>query len=156
MSGPPGDFRLEHDSWGKLILVAGGQRHVGVSPMRAFPVSDPEHWISICAADGQEILEIENLADLPAELRQSLEDELAQREFIPIIRRIVSATRDEPSHWVVETDRGPTRFQVNSEDDIRRIEPFTASILDAHAVRYLIPDVRRLDGPSQRILEHFW
>jgi hypothetical protein len=156
MSSAAGDFRLEHDAWGQLILVtADGQRHIGVMPVRAFPVTDPEHWISICAADGHEILTVENSADLPPDVRQAIEDDLAQREFTPIIRRILSASHDEPLQWVVETDRGRTCFQINGEDDVRRIEPCTASILDSHAVRYLIPDVRRLDGASRRLLAYF-
>ena len=55
----------------------------------------------------------------------------------------------------METDRGPSTFQLNSEDDVRRIEPDQASIVDSHGVRYLIRDVRRLDATSRRILDHF-
>lgn len=150
------DFRLDHDAWGSLILVGvDGQRQAGIVPIRAFPVTDPEHWISICDAEGHEILTIENLSSLRPEVRSMLEDEMAQREFIPIIQRIISATQDEPSQWVVETDRGQTAFQLNSEDDVRRIEPDGASIVDSHAIRYLIPDVRRLEAHSRRVLDHF-
>jgi len=55
----------------------------------------------------------------------------------------------------VETDRGRTTFQLNSEDDVRRIEPDQASIVDTHGIRYLIMSVRELDGASRRILEYF-
>ena len=54
-----------------------------------------------------------------------------------------------------ETDHGPSTFQINSEEDVRRLEPHQASILDSHGVRYLIRDVRRLDAASRRILDHF-
>lgn len=150
------DFRLEHDSWGQLVLIdAEGVRQAGVVAVRAFPVSDPGHWASILNAEGHEILHIQDLASLPPDVRQILEEELARREFIPVIRRILSATPEEPSHWCVETDRGIVSFEVNSEDDIRRIEPFQASVLDSHAIRYLIADIRRLDASSLRILDHF-
>ena len=72
-----------------------------------------------------------------------------------MIRRILSATHHEPSDWTVETDRGRTSFQLNNEDDVRRIEPDQASILDSHGIRYLITSVRKLDSGSRRILEHF-
>jgi hypothetical protein len=148
--------RLSHDPWGQLIMETDdGQRFSGVVPVRAFPISDPDHWISICNAHGQEILRIDDIHDLPAEVRTTLETELAHREFVPVIRTILSATQQEPSDWLVETDRGRTAFQLNSEDDVRRIEPDQASIVDVHGVRYLITSVRGLDSDSRRILEHF-
>jgi hypothetical protein len=154
--GWPLGFRLEHDSWGRLVLVdAAGGRQAGVTPVRAFPISDPSRWLAICDAEGHEILPIDDLAALPADVRQVLEAELARREFVPVIRRIVSAAPEEPSAWRVETDRGPTSFQVNTEEDVRRLGPHQASILDSHGIRYLIPDIRRLDGASRRLLEHY-
>ena len=148
--------RLEFDPWGQLVLeTSDGQRFTGVVPARAFPVSDPHHWISICDSQGHEILAIEDIQKLPEKLRTALETELAHREFVPVIARIVSATTEEPSDWVVETDRGRTAFQLNSEDDVRRIEPDQASIVDSHGIRYLVPDVRKLDPASRRKLDHF-
>jgi hypothetical protein len=149
-------FQLEYDPWGQLVLTgAEGRREVGVTAARAFPISDPEHWISICDARGHEILCIEDLRAVPLEVRGVLVEELSRREFVPVIQRIVSATPEEPSQWCVETDRGPTEFQVGNEDDVRRIEPHQASVLDSHGIRYLVPDVRRLDAASRRLLEHF-
>jgi hypothetical protein len=88
-------------------------------------------------------------------VRNTLELELSQREFVPVIRRIISATQHEPSDWSVETDRGPTEFQLNSEDDVRRLDPDQASIVDANGIRYLVTSVRGLDHGSRRILECF-
>ena len=149
-------FTLERDAWGQIALTdSGGQRFVGVAISRAFPISDPGRWISLCDAQGHEIVCVENLSDVPPGIRAMLEEELSQREFVPLVTRIFSATKEEPSQWKVQTDRGTTTFQINSEDDVRRLEPHQASILDSHSVRYLIPDVRRLDATSRRILDHF-
>jgi hypothetical protein len=152
----PQNFELQRDAWGRLVLVdAAGSREVGVVPARAFPISDPEHWVSICDAAGHEILMIEALADVPARPRRALQDALAQREFVPVILKIDSATPEEPSHWQVQTNRGQTSFQVSSEEDVRRIEPARASVVDSHGIRYWIPDIRRLDAGSRRLLDHF-
>ena len=149
-------FALEHDARGRLVVCdAEGVRHAGAVPVRAFPVSDPTHWISICDAEGHEILCIDDLTKLPPPLRTILENELARREFIPAIQRIVSATFEEPSQWCVETDRGPVSFRVGSDEDVRRIDPHQASVVDSHGIRYLIPDIRQLDSDSRRFLEHF-
>src|SRR5438034_1106543 len=82
--------------------------------------------------------------------------ELAGREFLPTVQRIkhISGT-SEPCEWQVETDRGPTRFVLKSEDDVRRVAPHRAIITDADGVRYLVSDSRRLDAFSQRMMERY-
>ena len=148
--------RLDYDPQGQLVMeIDDGRKFTAVVPVRAFPISDPDHWISICDCQGQEILCINDIRNLPPDLRKTVELELSQREFVPVIRRILSATLHEPSDWLVETDRGRTTFQLSSEDDVRRIEPDQASICDSHGIRYLIASVRGLDGGSRRILEYF-
>ena len=148
--------RLQRDPWGTLIMTTDdGQTFTGIAPVRAFPISDPDHWISLCDEHGQEIVCIDDIGSLAADMRKTIEQELSQREFVPVIRRILSATHHEPSDWTVETDRGRTSFQVNNEDDVRRLDADQASIVDGHGIRYLIKSVRKLDSGSRRILEHF-
>lgn len=153
----PCGFGLLHDAWGRLVLIdAEGERHVEVTPVRAFPLSDREHWISICDAEGNELVSIEDAASLPEQVRQVLEDDLAQREFLPVLRRIVRVFgSSEPCEWDVETDRGRTRFVLKSEDDVRRLGPHRAIIVDAQGVRYLVTDARALDAASRRVLEQY-
>jgi hypothetical protein len=150
-------FSLDRDAWGRLVLIdTNGRRHVGVDPVRAFPISDPAHSISLCDAEGREVAFIEILADLPAPVRQLLETELAQREFVPVIERILRVSSDiSPSDWEVETDRGRTEFTLNNDDDVRRLGPHRALLIDTRGIRYLIPDTRTLDAASRRILERY-
>ncbi|HEY2893827.1 MAG TPA: DUF1854 domain-containing protein, partial [Pirellulales bacterium] len=71
-------------------------------------------------------------------------------------RRILRVPVDaEPTQWEVETDRGPTRFVLNSNDDVRRLGPHRALVIDSHGIRYLIDDVRQLDHLSRRIIERY-
>jgi hypothetical protein len=157
-NGEPGPypFGLHHDAWGQLVLTEpAGRRHVGVTPVRAFPLSDPEHGgIALCDAEGHEVAWVECLDRLPAPLRRVLEEDLARREFVPVLRRIrkVSAAV-EPSEWEVDTDRGPTRFLLAREEDVHRLDGRRALVTDAHGLRYLIPDVAALDAASRRFLE---
>jgi hypothetical protein len=150
-------FELHNDAWGRLVLVeAGGKRHLGVEPIRGFPITDPRCCISICDAEGHEVVWIEILDDLPAPVRQVLEESLAGREFLPVVKRILTiSTLVEPSEWEVETDRGRTRFILNNEDDVRRLEGNRALVIDANGIRYLIPDLRLLDAHSRRVLERY-
>lgn len=150
-------FGLSHDAWGRLVLIdADGLRHVGIEPVRAFPITDPGLWVSLCDANGHEILCIESLEDLSPSLREILEGELALREFTPVIKRIIRLSGEiSPSDWDVETDRGTTRFTLDTEDDVRRISPHRVLITDSQKLRYQVPDVRQLDLASRRILERF-
>jgi hypothetical protein len=151
-------FQLERDVFGQLVLTdADGRKWSGVEPARAFPISCPEQWISCCDADGREILCVRNLDQLPRELRLLLEEELARREFVPQIESIVKVADDsDPSEWVVETDRGRTTFLLDSEDDVRRLGPYQAIFIDTHGIRYIIPDTRKLNIQSRRILERYF
>jgi uncharacterized protein DUF1854 len=156
-NGELGEFNLQHDAHGRLVLIdAEGQPHAGVEPVRGFPISDPDHWISICDAEGRELVSVKDVAGLSAAVREILERDLARREFVPMIRRIVGVPADsEPTEWEVETDRGRTRFLLNSADDVRRLGPNRALVIDTQGIRYLIEDLRQLDAASRRILERY-
>jgi hypothetical protein len=102
------------------------------------------------------VLWIADLDRVPPPARQLLEEALARRQFLPVIRRIRSVTwGDGPSEWEVETDRGPTRFRVQREEDVHALTGHRALVIDAHGLRYLIPDTRALDGGSRRLLSRF-
>jgi Domain of unknown function (DUF1854) len=154
---PHADLELERDEWGRLVLIDEfGRRHVGVEPVRAFPISDPTRWISLCDPSGAELVQVESLDDLAPPTRQILLAELGRREFLPIIRRIVRVANDSiPAVWEVETDRGPTRFTLDGEESVRRLGKGRALIVDGRGLRYLIVDTKALDPASRRILERY-
>jgi hypothetical protein len=151
------DFRLEHDSFGRLVLtMADGTRHVGVHPVRGFPISDPQRGLALCNAQGRELIWIDDIASLPADVRSVLNAELAQREFLPKILRIFRISLEvDPCEWEVQTDRGRTKFVLKSGDDVRRLDRERAIVTDAHGIRYLIADPQSLDRHSRRILERY-
>jgi hypothetical protein len=150
-------FGLTRDSFGRLVLIdAEGVRHVDVTPVRAFPTTDPQHWISIVSAEGRELVCIADLGEVSEVTRMMIESEFRDREFAPVIRRIVSVSAlSEPSEWTVETDRGATKFVLETDSDVRRIDPSRAMIFDAHGTRFAIDDLNRLDSRSRRYLERY-
>jgi hypothetical protein len=152
-----GSFGLNQDAYGRLVMIdSDGRRHVGVEPVRAFPITDTQHWISICDSEGRELACVHDLDDLPASVRQVLVEDLARREFAPVLKRVHNiSTESEPSEWDVETDRGRTKFMLNSEDDVRRLGPYSGLVIDVNGIRYLINDMRELDANSRRILERY-
>lgn len=151
------DFQLERNAFGRLVLIdASGTRHEGVVPVRAFPLAAPDEGLSLVDSDGHELAWIERLADLPEATRDLLNEQLSQRDFVPVIKRLTGvSTFSTPSIWTVETDRGDTQFVLKGEEDIRRLAGADLQIVDSHGIHYLIRDRWSLDRASRRLLERF-
>lgn len=150
-------FTLSRDSFGKLTLTAeDGEVHVGVSPVRAFPIQAPEQGISMVLSNGKEVGWIDSLAALPADIRELVQDEVDGREFMPVIHHIVSVSSfATPCTWEVNTDRGDTAFTLKGEEDIRRIGEASLLIADNHGIQFLIRDMFTIDKHSRKILDRF-
>lgn len=151
------DFKLHRNPSGRLVYTAAdGTVHEGAVPVHAFPISAPAEGISLLSKDGHELVWIENLTALPQDIRTQLEEELASREFIPEIHRIRHvSTFATPSVWEVDTDRGPTKFTLKGEDDIRRLNHASLLIADNNGIHFLIRDTQQLDKHSRRLLDRF-
>jgi hypothetical protein len=150
-------IRLHHDAFGRLVVtLANGQSHSGVVPVRAFPFSAPEQWISLCDESGHEVLCVTDSAELDPKTRDQLAAELARREFIPLILGILRVVQGGVStQWFVKSDRGDTSFELTSEDNIRRMGSEDALLVDSHGIRYRIASLPQLDARSRRILRQF-
>jgi hypothetical protein len=157
MSMENDELDLSRDAFGRLVLVtADGTRHVGVTPVRAFPIQAPEEGISLMTGDGREVAWIPMLSELSPPLRALLDDELRGREFMPEINAIRSVSSyATPSTWQVGTDRGDTSFVLRGEEDIRRIGQDTLLISDSHGIHFLLRDLHALDTQSRKILDRF-
>ncbi|RXZ38860.1 DUF1854 domain-containing protein [Oxalobacteraceae bacterium CAVE-383] len=154
---PAHDFTLHRDAFGKLVFTAAnGDLHRGVIPVRAFPIGAPDDGIALVGHHGEELAWIERLPDLPAPVRELVTAELASREFMPEIKRIVQvSTFATPSDWSVETSCGDTVFTLKGEEDIRRILRSGLLIADIHGVHFLVRDMQALDKASRKILDRF-
>lgn len=156
MTDAPG-FALSRDAFGRLVYRGDdGVEHVGVVPVRAFPITAPDEGVSLVRGDGRELAWIADLADVPAPSRELLEAELASREFVPEILRLRAVSGFvTPCTWYVATDRGDTQFVLRGEEAIRHLSRNTLLIGDQHGVHYLIRDVGALDAASRRMLDRF-
>ncbi len=151
------DFGLHRDAFGRLVLTDGtGQAHVGVLPVRAFPIAAPDEGVSLVDADGHELAWVPRLDALDEPRRALLAEALQQREFMPCLLRVKAVSSfATPSTWEVDTDRGPTRFVLKGEEDIRRLGPGLLIVNDAHGVQYLIRDLQAMDRHSRKLLDRF-
>jgi len=151
-------FALQRDAFGKLVLTsAQNERFEGVVPIRAFPIQSPEVGIALVNLDGQEVAWIEQLDAVEEPAQSLIRDELATREFMPMIRKIVAVTSfSTPCTWTVETDRGDTEFVLRGDEDIRRVGTAGSLLVaDSHGIQFLIRDHLALDARSKKILDRF-
>lgn len=159
MSTPqPQAIEFSKDSQGRLVLVdQDGVRHENVHPAKLFPLTEKDHWISIQSGGACEILCIEDPQSLPEPSRTLLLEALARRDFVPIIQVIHRIVRLADGHeWHVTTDRGDTRFEVETDESIQPLGHGRLVVMDRGNTRYLIPNVARLDRISKRKLEHYY
>ena len=150
-------FQLQRDSYGQLVLsTENGERHDGVTPVRAFPIAAPDEGISLVNYEGHEVAWIDNLADLPPAIAQLIEEELASREFVPEIEQITEVSSFAcPSSWQLGTNRGPATLLLKAEEDIRRLSQSQLLIADSNGIQFLVRDLNKLDRHSRKLLDRF-
>ena len=155
---PAMDWTLYRNDFGRLVLVdAQGTAHVGVVPVRAFPIAAPLEGLSLVGPDGHELAWVDRLETLPQDLRRLIEDELAPREFVPTIQQLIAVSSfATPSTWSVVTDRGPLDFVLKAEEDIRRLEGGALLISSSEGLQLRVSDRFGLDRASRRLLERFF
>lgn len=153
-------YSLRKDDFGHLELVwSDGEIVERVTPVRAFPFSDPENGFSLVDSETHEVVWLDSINDLKPEDRVLVDEALATREFMPVITRIDSVSSfNTPSTWQVETAQGKTQLVLKGEEHIRRINGMGGNnllISDNHGIQFLIKDVSQLDKHSRRLLDRF-
>ena len=151
------DFTLNRNLAGRLQLTTNdGNVHDGVNLVRAFPIAAPEEGLSIVGRDGHELAWIPLLNELNSELRTLIEEELAQREFMPQIQCISRVSSfATPSTWQLKTNRGDCELILKAEDHIRRLTHNSLLITDAHGINFMINNIDQLDKHSRKLLDRF-
>ena len=144
---------------GFVEMEFGGKTYPRIAVHRCFPFSDPGHYISIREpeGDGKEIGLIEDMAALPGELRDMLEEQMALRYFAPVIRQIREIKEEYGySYWDVVTDKGPCRFTVRmGSGSVYAIGPDRYLVNDLDGNRFEIPNLYRLSAREIKKLDLF-
>ena len=132
-----------------------------VLPIRSFPITDPDEFISIREPDskdkgkGDEIGMIRILSDFDSASQALLGEELQRRYFTPQISRIFSV-KDKfgYSYWEVQTSAGKVSFVMNNpSSNIRTLEDGRVFIHDIDGNCFEITEPEKLDKASYRHIE---
>lgn len=158
-SAPRGGFplRLRRDERGRLVARDSQDREfVGAQAVRLFPITDPDRWIAVCDAEGRELAVVEDLRAVPETDRALIVADLETRRLLPIVKRIVAvSSKNSPSDWDLETDRGPVRLRIRQEDDVRLLGSNRVLLVDGQGLRCLVPDLQQLTPAERRIVEWY-
>lgn len=135
------------------VTIEGDKSCLRVVPMRIFPVSIRDRYISLRDMNGDELGIIKDPGELDKESRKLLVNELQKRYFVPVIRRIESLhDKFGIAEWEVETDRGKKKFLTRSLHDSLSETETGFIITDMENNRYEIHDHSALDPHSASIL----
>jgi len=122
---------------------------------RVFPLTVPSDYLSIQAADGEEVAILTNLEKLDSESRAIVDESLDLRYYTPVIS-LIEKLRLEAGMWhfEVQTQRGRTEFYVrNWRDNAQEIAPGRWQIYSVDGARYEIHDLEKLDHGSRRLMD---
>lgn len=135
--------------------VGEPRSYLKVAIARAFPLSDPEHYIGLRDGADRDIGMLRSLDALDRESRAIAEEELVRRYFMPQVIRVRDVKEDFGlTTWDVETDKGLRTFVVRHlRDAVQSLSATRILVTDIEGNRYEFPDVRRLDDKSYAILQ---
>lgn len=136
-----------------LKATINNQEHEVERLARAFPRTNPDHFVSLMDPEGHEIGIIENPKELDDASREVVETELKAIYFVPQIQNIRSVTaKGTGSVWEVDTDDGPRTFRIMGRDALDGAGAPAIEIHDENGKRYKINDYWALDSESRNLM----
>jgi Domain of unknown function (DUF1854) len=136
------------------LTIEEDRSYLKVSILRAFPLSDPNRFLSVRDGANQEVGLIANPEQLIAENRKLVEEYLERHYIVPVVTRIVAAKeRFGTVDWTMETDRGVCRFTTrNLRENVQRPAPGRIILNDVDGNRYDIRNIGDLSLEGQELL----
>ena len=162
----PAALSLHRGPTGALRATVGGdsgRSYLRVSVYRAFPLSEPSRWVTLCDADGREIGTVADPGALEPRSRELLAEELELRYLTPLCTEVVQILEDTTEGggwspalvWDLQTDRGAVRMRLpNLADHIRSLGPGRYLLQDREGRRVEI-DAGALPAESRARLGRF-
>lgn len=136
------------------LTIEGDRSWLRAQPARAFPISDPDHYIGFLDAAGKDIGMLRDPALLDPESRKVLEEELELRYFVPVITKVRKVKIEFGTvYWSVDTTRGPKDIIVrNLRDNIQELSAVRVFVTDIEGNRYEFPNINELNPESLGII----
>lgn len=126
-----------------------------LEPHRLFPRSGGNKYVALLNSEGEQVAIIRDTARLMDESRKVIESAIEEYYMIPRITRFIEmTTKFKIWMWTAETDHGIIKFEIrNHMASVKPLYDGRVLIIDANDNRYEIPDYRKLDKRSRKMLE---
>lgn len=155
---PPGELSFSLDQNGILSLDYQGSHYEGVQLVRLFPFQNPDGMLSVSVQDGdarKELGIIESLSQLAPAQRETLQNYLRYKYFIPNIEKIGKI--EEKLGYVymdITTVLGPKTICIaDVTSNLRLVGESSVSIVDVQGNRYAIEDIDKLSRENRQKIE---
>lgn len=124
---------------------------LSVSVVRLFPLSEPQRYLSVRTSDNKEVGVLRDAAELSAQGRQLVKEELERRYLVPAIQRVITVKeRFGTLDWQVQTDRGERQFTTrNLRENMTQPSPNRYLLTDVDGNRYDVLNLNALDAASR-------
>ena len=131
-----------------------GEKFTELELHRLFLVTGLRRYIALVDKDGEAIAVIRNIDELLPESKKVIEDCLNEYYMIPRIKRFIEMSEKFAIWmWTAETDRGVCTFEIrNHLTAVKPLYDGRVLIKDANDNRYEIPDIKKLDKKSLKML----
>ena len=153
----PAGVRLTRQGARRDFALDGMPPTANVSLYLAFPLSEPDRYVSVRNEKQEEIGLISDPGQLDPASREIVAAEMRRRYVTPVVRRVISIKeRFEIVECQVETDRGVRQFSArNLRENVLHPQPHRYILTDVDGNRFDIPDLRALPAASQsQLLAH--
>ena len=132
-----------------------GEKMTGLEVHRLFPKSGGNKYLVLLDDEGEQKAIIRDVNNLLPESKQTVLAALEEYYMIPRITKFIKMTdKFRVWMWTAETDHGTLTFEVrNHVSTVKPLYDGRVLIKDANDNRYEIPDWRKLDKKSRRLIE---
>jgi hypothetical protein len=133
------------------LLIENERTCLKCNIVRAFPLSQPDRFLSVRDGENKEIGLIADPQELDAENQRLVREELERRYLIHVIRRVIGIKeRFGTVEWEVETQRGICKFTTRDlRENVVRPSPGRYILTDVDGNRFDVPRLSALDAQSQ-------
>ena len=137
------------------LTVSDDRSYLTIKPAWSAPLTRPNKYLALMNGKGEEITTIEDPAELDADSRMAVQEELHKRYLTATVHRITHAKSEfGAGYWHVITDRGERDFVTQSlQENAQWLSPVHLLLIDVDGNRFEIPDVSALDDRSRTYAE---
>jgi hypothetical protein len=137
------------------MTVKDDRSYPTVKPAWSAPLTRPDKYLALLNGKGEEITTIVDPAELDADSRAAVMEELHRRYLTATVHKITHAKSEfGAGYWHVISDRGERDFVTQSlQENAQWLGPGHLLLIDVDGNRFEIPDMEALDAKSRMYLD---